>query len=592
MNVTPGPSKRHHGGMASHDLVIRGGTLIDGTGAPRRVADVAIDAGFVTAVGVIDGSGRREIDATGMLVAPGFVDIHTHYDGQATWEATMQPSSWHGVTTVVFGNCGVGFAPVHDADHERLVQLMEGVEDIPGTALHEGLTWEWNTLGEYLDALDGPKDMDIAAQVPHAALRLHVMGERGATGEDATPDDIAEMGRLAAEGVDAGFLGFTTSRTQNHKTSLGEPTPTLTAARDELVGIAEAIGATGRGVLQLVSDFADIDAEFALVRAMTESSGRPVSFTLVESPRGYDYHRRILEHIEHAREDDLCVTGQTAVRPIGVLLGFECTLNPFLVNPVYREIADLPPSERNEMLRDRDVRARLLAAAGGKEMQAVGGRLIEKYEIMFPLGEDPNYEPDPSDSILAIAQRTDRAAAEVALDAMLENDGTAMLWVPFSNFGKGNLDGTRELLTHPYTVPALSDGGAHVGTICDGSFPTTLLQHWGRDRNGEKIELEFLIKRQCADTASVVGLEDRGVIAPGYRADLNVIDFDRLRVRQPELLYDLPAGGRRIVQRADGYRHTFVAGVETYRNGEATGELPGRLVRGPQPAPTSTGVSS
>ena len=576
--------------MASHDLVIRGGTLIDGTGAPRRVADVAIDDGVVTAVGVVEGDGAREVDASGMVVAPGFVDIHTHYDGQATWEATMQPSSWHGVTTVVFGNCGVGFAPVHDADHERLVQLMEGVEDIPGTALHEGLTWEWNTLAEYLDALDGPKDMDIAAQVPHAALRLHVMGERGAKGEDAEPNDIAEMGRLAAEAVDAGFLGFTTSRTQNHKTSLGEPTPTLTAAQDELVGIAEAIGTTGRGVLQLVSDFADIDGEFAIVRAMTESSGLPVSFTLVESPRGYEYHRRILEHIENARDAGLRVTGQTAVRPIGVLLGFECTLNPFLVNPVYREVADLPQAERTEMLRDPAFRARLLEAAGGKDMQAVGGRLIEKYDIMFALGEDPNYEPDPNDSILAIAERTGRTAPEVALDAMLENDGTAMLWVPFSNFGQGNLDGTRELLTHPYTVPALSDGGAHVGTICDGSFPTTLLQHWGRDRNGEKIELEFLIKRQCADTAAVVGLDDRGVIAPGYRADVNVIDFERLRVHQPELLYDLPAGGRRIVQRADGYRHTFVAGVETYRDGEATGELPGRLVRGPQPAPTTTGA--
>lgn len=581
---------RHHGPMASHDLVIRGGTLIDGTGATRRVADVAIDDGIVTAVGVIEGSGEREVDASGMVVAPGFVDIHTHYDGQATWEATMQPSSWHGVTTVVFGNCGVGFAPCHDTDHERLVQLMEGVEDIPGTALHEGLTWEWNTLAEYLDALDGPKDINIAAQVPHAALRLHVMGERGAKGEDAEPDDIAEMGRLAAEGIDAGFLGFTTSRTQNHKTSLGEPTPTLTAARDELVGIAEAIGTTGRGVLQLVSDFTDIDGEFALVRAMTESSGLPVSFTLVESPRGYDYHRRILEHIENARDDGLRVTGQTAVRPIGVLLGFECTLNPFLVNPVYREVAGLHQAERTEMLRDPNFRARLLDAAGGKDMQAVGGRLIEKYDIMFPLGEDPNYEPDPNDSVLAIAERTGRPAPEVALDAMLENDGTAMLWVPFSNFGQSNLDGTRELLTHPYTVPALSDGGAHVGTICDGSFPTTLLQHWGRDRKGEKIELEFLIKRQCADTAAVVGLDDRGVIAPGYRADLNVIDFDRLRVHQPELLYDLPAGGRRIVQRADGYRHTFVAGVETYRDGKATGELPGQLIRGPQAAPTRGGT--
>ena len=575
--------------MAQHDLIIRGGTVIDGTGTPRRTADVAIRDGIVTAVGRIDGSATREVDADGAVVAPGFVDVHTHYDGQATWESTMQPSSWHGVTTVVFGNCGVGFAPVHDTDHDRLVQLMEGVEDIPGTALHEGLAWNWNSLPEYLDALDGAKDMDIAAQVPHAALRLHVMGERGAKGEDATVSDIAEMGRLAAEGVEAGFLGFTTSRTQNHKTSLGEPTPTLTAAREELVGIAEAIGSTGTGVLQLVSDFTDIDGEFAIVRAMTESSGRPISFTLVESPRGYDYHRAILGHIESARNDGLTVTGQTAVRPIGVLLGFECTLNPFLVNPVFREIADLPKDERTTALRDPAFRARLLDAAGGKDMQAVGGRLIEKFDIMFALGERPNYEPDMANSVAAIAAREGRSPAEVALDAMLENDGTAMLWVPFSNYGQGNLDGTRELLTHPYTVPALSDGGAHVGTICDGSFPTTLLQHWGRDRERERIDVEFLIQRQCRDTARLVGLDDRGVLAPGYRADINIIDFDRLRVHQPELLYDLPAGGRRVVQRADGYAHTFVAGVETYAEGVATGALPGGLVRGAQPAPAAVG---
>ena len=566
--------------MAEHDLIIRGGTVIDGTGAARRRADVAVRDGIITAVGAVDGSACRELDADGAIVTPGFVDVHTHYDGQATWESTMQPSSWHGVTTVVFGNCGVGFAPVHDSDHDRLVQLMEGVEDIPGTALHEGLSWNWNSLPEYLDALDGAKDMDIAAQVPHAALRLHVMGERGASGDDATPSDIAEMGRLAAQGIEAGFLGFTTSRTQNHKTSLGEPTPTLTAAREELVGIAEAIGTTGKGVLQLVSDFTDIDAEFAIVRAMTESSGRPISFTLVESPRGYDYHRTILGHIESARDDGLAVTGQTAVRPIGVLLGFECTLNPFLVNPVFRELTGLGKDDRTAALRDPAFRARLLVAAGGTDAQAVGGRLIEKFDLMFALGESPDYEPDLADSVGSIARREGREPAEVALDAMLENDGTAMLWVPFSNYSQGNLDGTRELLTHPYTVPALSDGGAHVGTICDGSFPTTLLQHWGRDRDGERIDVEFLVQRQCRDTARLVGLHDRGVLAAGYRADINIIDFDRLRVHQPELLYDLPAGGRRVVQRADGYAHTFVAGIETYAEGHATGELPGRLVRG------------
>ena len=573
--------------MAEFDLVVRAGTVVDGTGAPARTADVGVNDGRIVAV---DGSGRlgagrRELDADGALVTPGFVDVHTHYDGQATWESTMQPSSWHGVTTVVFGNCGVGFAPVHRPDHQRLVELMEGVEDIPGTALHEGLPWTWTSLPDYLDALDQPKDMDIAAQVPHGALRLYVMGERGAQREDATDDDIAHMGALAAEAVEAGFLGFTTSRTQNHRTSTGEFTPTLTAAERELVGIATSVGRTGRGVLQLVSDFADIDGEFAIVRAMSEQSGRPISFTLVESPRSPEYHRSLLAHVEQARADGVAVTGQTAVRPIGILLGFECTLHPFLHNEVFREIADRSAGERNAALRDPGFRRRLLEASGGREGTLVGGRLIEKFDSMYALGPFPNYEPDPASSVGAVAQRTGQSPAEVALEALLEQDGTAMLWVPFSNFGHGNLDGTRELLTHEYTVPSLSDGGAHVGTICDGSFPTTLLQHWGRDRQRERIDLEFLVQRQCRDTARLVGLYDRGVLAPGYRADLNIIDFDSLRVHAPELRYDLPGGGRRIVQRADGYRHTVVAGVETYASGEATGAFPGRLVRGPQTGP-------
>lgn len=573
--------------MSEFDLVVRSGTVVDGTGAPSRTADIGIVDGRIVAVDDTGrlGGGHREMDADGALVIPGFVDVHTHYDGQATWEATMQPSSWHGVTTVVFGNCGVGFAPVHRADHQRLVELMEGVEDIPGTALHEGLPWTWNSLPEYLDALDSPKDMDIAAQVPHGALRLYVMGERGAQREDATGDDISEMGLLAAEAIDAGFLGFTTSRTQNHRTSTGDFTPTLTAAQQELVGIAEAIGRTGQGVLQLVSDFADIDGEFAIVRAMSERSGRPISFTLVESPRSSDYHRSLLAHVEQARADGVAVTGQTAVRPIGILLGFECTLHPFLHNEIYREIADRPAPERRAALRDPAFRQRLLAASSGREGTLVGGRLIENFDAMYALGQFPNYEPDPATSIGAVARQTGREPAEVALEALLDHDGTAMLWVPFSNFGQGNLDGTRELLTHPFTVPSLSDGGAHVGTICDGSFPTTLLQHWGRDRPRDRIELEFLVQRQCRDTARLVGLEDRGVLAPGYRADLNIIDFDGLRVHAPELRYDLPGGGRRVVQQADGYLHTVVAGVETYASGQATGALPGRLVRGSKAGP-------
>ena len=571
--------------MAEHDLIIRGGTVVDGTGAPARTADVAVRDGVVTEVGVVDGSATREIDADGALVAPGFVDIHTHYDGQATWDTRMQPSSWHGVTTVVFGNCGVGFAPVHRTDHGKLVELMEGVEDIPGAALHEGLSWQWNSFAEYIDACDTPKDMDIATQVPHGALRLHVMGERGANREDATPEDIAEMGRLAAEGIAAGALGFSTSRTSNHKTSTGDFTPTLTAAAEELVGIAEAIGVGGTGVFQLVSDFADREREFQMFRDMCEISGRPLSFTIVESPKSDEFHRDLLSRIERARADGYQITGQCPVRPIGILLGFECTLNPFMRNPVWAEIAGLAPAERVAALTDPDRRARLLEVAGGVDGTLVGGSLIEKFEVMYEMGETPYYEPSTDQTVARRAAAAAVTSAEFALDLLLKNGGTNMLWLPFSNYGHGNLDGTRDLLTHPFTVPSLSDGGAHVGTICDGSFPTTLLQHWGRERPEGRIDLEFLVQRQARDTARTVGLFDRGVLAPGYRADLNVIDFEHLTARAPELAYDLPAGGRRVIQRADGYLHTIVAGVETYASGQETGALPGRLIRGAQAAP-------
>jgi len=571
--------------MAEHDLIVRGGTVVDGTGAAARTADVAITDGIVTEVGAVDGSATREIDADGALVAPGFVDIHTHYDGQATWDTRMQPSSWHGVTTVVFGNCGVGFAPVHNADHNKLVELMEGVEDIPGAALHEGLSWEWNSFGDYLDACEAPKDMDIATQVPHGALRLHVMGERGANREDATPADIAEMGRLAAEGIAAGALGFSTSRTSNHKTSTGDFTPTLTAAAEELIGIAEAVGVGGRGVFQLVSDFVDRDREFQMFRDMCSISGLPLSFTIVESPKSDTFHQDLLSRIEQARADGLRITGQCPVRPIGVLLGFECTLNPFMRNPVWREVADLAPKDRVIALNEPDRRARLLEGTNSAEGSLIGGNIIEGFHSMFEMGETPYYEPAADQTVANRAAAAGVSPAEYALDLLLKFDGTNMLWFPFTNYGHGNLDGTRELLTHEFTVPALSDGGAHVGTICDGSFPTTLLQHWGRERPEGRIDLEFLIQRQARDTARTVGLFDRGVLAPGYRADLNVIDFENLQARGPELAYDLPAGGRRVLQRADGYLHTVVAGQETYASGEETGALPGRLVRGGQAAP-------
>jgi N-acyl-D-aspartate/D-glutamate deacylase len=575
--------------MAEHDLVIRGGTVVDGTGAPRRTADVAIRDGIVTEVGDVTGRSRREIDADGALVTPGFVDIHCHYDGQATWDERLQPSSWHGVTTVVMGNCGVGFAPVHDQDHERLIQLMEGVEDIPGAALAEGLSWEWTDFPGFLDAVDRrPHDLDVAAQVPHAAVRLHVMGERGADHEEvATPEEVAEMGRVVAAAIQAGALGFTTSRTRNHKTSTGAYTPTLTAERAELIGIAEAVGATGTGVLQLVGDFLDLDHEFGTLLEMMRASGRPLSFSLVQSPLAPDQFREMLARLEAAVAEGLDMRAQVAPRAVGLLLGLDCTLNPFLTNPVWQEVADQPAARQAATMSDPEFRRRVLEAHEvGRARGKVGGGLIGMFDRMFPLTDPPEYEPDVGDSVSGLAQRAGVEPAEWAYDFMLGDGGSAMFYVPFLNYADGNLDTTREMLAHPRTVPGLSDGGAHVGTICDGSFPTFLLTHWGRDRQrGELFDLEYLVRLHSQDTARTVGLLDRGVLAPGMRADLNVIDFDRLGVSRPEMHHDLPAGGRRVLQRATGYRHTVVAGVETYADGEATGELPGRLVRGAQPAP-------
>jgi N-acyl-D-aspartate/D-glutamate deacylase len=574
--------------MRTHDLVITGGTVVDGTDGPPRTADVAIDGGTITAVGRVTDAATRTIDADGLLVTPGFVDIHTHYDGQASWDERMVPSSWHGVTTVVAGNCGVGFAPVHDVDHDRLIELMEGVEDIPGVALHEGLAWNWRSFPDFLDALDGrPFDVDVALQVPHAALRLHVMGERGARREPASDDDIALMAKLAREAIDAGALGFSTSRTLNHRTSRGEPTPTLTAEADELVGIATAIGASGRGVLQVVSDFGDVDAEFGLFRRMAEASGRPLSFSLLQTRR--DSWRRLLGLLDDANAAGVEMRAQVAPRAVGLLLGLQCTLHPLLTNEVYRDVADLPLDERVRVLSGPSFKAKVVAADQAHR-DTPGGRLLGGFDRMFELGDPPDYEPQPDASVAARAAREGRDAFELAYDLLCEDGGRAFLYRPILNYDDGNLDAAGEMLAHDHTVVGLGDGGAHVGTICDASFPTTLLAWWGRDRERGRLPLEFLVHRQTRATAEAVGLLDRGVLAPGYRADVNVIDVDRLQSRRPEIRHDLPAGGRRFVQRADGYVATVVAGTVTYEDGEPTGPLPGRLLRGPQPDPMHGGA--
>jgi N-acyl-D-aspartate/D-glutamate deacylase len=575
--------------VPDHDLLIRGGSVLDGTGSPARTADVAVKDGVVVDVGRVGGTAGRTIDAGGLLVTPGFVDIHAHYDGQASWGDRMIPSSWHGVTTVVAGNCGVGFAPVRPEDHVRLIELMEGVEDIPGAVLDEGLSWDWRSFPEFLDAVDGrPFDVDVALQLPHGALRLHVMGERGAAREPATDDDIARMAAIARDAVEAGALGFTTSRTLNHRTSRGEHTPTLTAGADELVGIARAIGETGQGVLQVVSDFIDTDGEFAIFRRMAEESGRPLSFSLVQGIG--DSWRRQLELLSRANAAGVPITGQVAPRAVGLLLGLQCTLHPLLTNRAYREIAELPLAERVAILRDPAFKERVLAEARDARDRAaaagrIGGLLIGSFDRMFELGDPPDYEPDPATSVAHRAAAQGREPLELAYDLLLADGGRAFLYLPSLNWSDGNLDAVGEMLAHPHTVPGLGDGGAHVGTICDASFPTTLLSHWGRDRGRQRLELPYLVRQHTQDTARTVGLLDRGVLAPGYRADVNLIDFDRLQARRPEMRHDLPAGGRRLVQAADGYVATIVAGQVTYEGGEATGPLPGRLVRGPQDAP-------
>ncbi|HEX2382897.1 MAG TPA: amidohydrolase family protein [Acidimicrobiales bacterium] len=565
------------------DLIIRGGTLIDGTGASRRSGDVGVADGRVVAVGRVDEQAERTVDADGALVTPGFVDIHTHYDGQATWDPRLQPSSGHGVTTIVMGNCGVGFAPVRPTDHAQLIELMEGVEDIPGAALHEGLPWDWGSIGEYLDALDRrPHDIDFATQVCHGPVRLFVMGQRGADREPATAEEIAEMGRIAAEGVRAGALGFTTSRTLNHRTSRGEPTPTLTAARAELVGIARALGEAGAGVLQVVSDFPDFDDEMGTLLEMMRASGRPLSVSLSQSAPGHGY-RRVLDTLTAANGEGLHMRAQVAARGIGVLLGLQASINPLQGSETFRSLDAGSLPRLVARLSEPSVRAAII-----DELAGGGGRMLAILDRVFELGDPPDYEPDPSSSIGARAAAAGISPAELLYDLLLRDGGETLLYWPILNYFDGNLDPAAEMLSHPHAVPGLSDGGAHVGTICDASFPTTLLAFWGRDRKqGKTFDPEWIVQRQCRATAEAVGLLDRGIVAPGYKADLNVIDFDNLGMHRPRLVFDLPAGGKRLLQPSTGYLHTFVSGVEVCTGGESTGATPGRLVRGAKADPKS-----
>ncbi len=567
--------------MADYDLVIRGGTVIDGTGRSSVEADVALTGNRIAAIGKVTGSGAEEIDAKGKLVTPGFVDIHTHYDAQAVWDDHLAPSSWHGVTTAVMGNCGVGFAPCKPADRQKLVELMEGVEDIPGAVMNEGLKWEWESFGEYLNALERKsRDIDICALLPHAAVRVYVMGERALQLENANQADIAQMREIARDAMKAGAFGFSTSRSLSHKTLKGDPTPTLRVQEEELRGLALGMKDAGSGMLEMVSEWApDHNAEFAMLRRVVEACGRPAVFTLTQRHARPEVWRDMLANADKAIADGLSIRPVFGPRAVGVLLGLSGSQNPFSGCPSYKAIADLPLAERVRQMRDPAVRAAILSEDPKKESTfPLMHRL--SYAFMFRFGNPPNYEPKMEDSLEAIAAREGRTPPEVAYDVLLESDGTDFIYTTLSSYAYGDLSMAETLLKTPNAIMGLGDGGAHVAFILDAGYQTWLLTHWGRERG--MFKTEELIRRLTSDTAGAAGLHDRGVLAIGKKADVNVIDWDRLGADKPYVAHDLPAGGKRLLQKVYGYEATIVSGQVTFREGVPTGVLPGRLVRGPQ----------
>jgi N-acyl-D-aspartate/D-glutamate deacylase len=578
-----------------HDLKISGGTLVDGSGDAPREADVAVSDGRIAAVGRDVGPARETLDARGKLVLPGIVDIHTHYDGQATWDSLLTPSCWHGVTTLVMGNCGVGFAPVRPGDEDFLIGLMEGVEDIPGTALAAGMQWGWETFPEYLDALEGiPHVLDIGTQVPHGAVRAYVMGERGAKNEPATPADIEAMAAIVREGLEAGALGFSTSRTIVHRAVDGEPVPGTFAAEDELFGIGRVLRDLGRGLFELApagamgEDLAAPAKEVAWMRRLSAETGRPVSFALSQHDVAKGQYREILELCRDANANGSQLVPQVGSRPTMLLIGHQ-TFHPFSFKPTYQALEALPLPERVAKLRDPAIRRRILdeksAAGMDPRMNVVIGLIEGGLHKIFPLGDPPDYEPGPEASIAAEAKRLGRDPFEVLYDRMLELDGRQLLMLAILSYSDGDLEALREMLEFPSSAFGLGDGGAHCGAICDASMTTFLLTHWARDRRrGPKLPLEWVVRKMTRDTAELYGLRDRGVVAPGLKADLNVVDWEKLSLALPELVHDLPADGRRLIQRAHGYDATLVSGTVTFRDGEPTGALPGRLIRGPQRA--------
>lgn len=579
------------------DLKIVGGMVIDGTGAAQRRADVGIKDGKIVAIGEVPESAARTIDAKGALVTPGFVDVHTHYDGQASWDSDLLPSTAHGVTTAIVGNCGVGFAPCRPSDRERLINLFEGVEDIPGAALAEGISWNWETFPEYLDAVDArPHTIDLAAYLTHDALRIFVMGDRALAGEPATAEDIAKMADVARDAIERGAIGFSTGRTDNHRAMDGSATPASEASEAELEAIARAVGETGRGVLQAVSDFdmarggEYFDGEFDIIeRFAAASNGRPLSISLMQRDLIPTQWEQIIDRVEKANAKGIKIRMQTAPRGIGVLLGLSATFHPFIGYPSYKKIAHLPIEERARIMSDSAFRAQMLSekseavSGDGSPIPPMVDQLLSMIDLvsmrMFPLGEVPNYEPKPGDSMMARAMMRGQKPLEALYDALLEQNGYALLYFPVYNYSGMNLDAVETMLHHPFSMPALADGGAHVGTICDASIPTYFLMHWVRDREKGKFPIEEAVAKLTSVPANFLGLHDRGTLEVGKKADINVIDFEKLSLKRPHLVHDLPAGGRRFLQDAEGYVATIASGLVIAEGGKLTGARPGRVIR-------------
>ena len=569
--------------MHTYDLVIRGGEIHDGLGGPGREGDVAVTDGRIVAVGDVMGSGGEEIDARGRVVTPGFVDVHTHYDGQAIWEHRMSPSSNHGVTTVVMGNCGVGFAPCKPHQHEMLIELMEGVEDIPEAVMAEGLTWNWETFPEYLDVLSHRRlDLDVSALLPHSALRVYVMGERGARRELATSDDLERMRALTSEAARAGALGVSTSRNLLHRTRAGDLAPSLHSDERELLALAAGLRDAGAGVYQMIPDIVgDAASEFALMRRLAEAAGRPLSFSLLQMPTGDpDAWRTYLHGLETANAEGVAIRAQVFPRPVGLLYGLDLSFHPFSLHPSFKALLGLSLAEKVKALRDPILRARLMSEQP-VDTNPVSIKTVNNFRFAYRLGNPPNYEPEPANQIQHQAALRGMTPHQYAYDLLLEDDGRAILFLPGANYRDGNLEAAREMVAHPHTVLGLGDGGAHYGMICDASFTTFHLRTRAREANA----LGSAIADLSDTPARAMGLNDRGRLVPNFRADINVIDIDRLNLHAPTVVYDLPGGGRRLFQSADGYAATIKAGEVTYRDGIHTGALPGGLVRGAQPAP-------